>query len=83
MKKDMANGNYKYVWRCAKCSNHFANIHRSEGIIKMEKKCPKCKSVNSLTLTEKEVYMQCRLYDPRINDYNGDAEENRFMTGSE
>ena len=75
----MANGNYKYVWRCAKCSCHFANIQRSDGIIKMEKKCPKCKSVNTLTLTEKEVYMQCRLYDPHTNGYNGDSENSYIL----
>lgn len=75
----MPNGEYKYAWRCAKCGNHFANIQRQEGLVKMEKKCPKCKSVNGLTLTDKEVYLQCRLYDHQTNGYNGDQEESSYI----
>ena len=75
----MASSDYKHMWRCIKCGNHFANIQNSEGLVKMEKKCPKCKSLNSLTLTDKEVYMQCRFYDQRINGYNANLEENSYM----
>lgn len=49
-----------FMWRCAKCSNHFANITKTQGIIKQEKKCPKCKWLNIITLTEKEIFIQCK-----------------------
>jgi len=35
-----------------------------EGFLKEEKKCPKCKSLNTLTLTRKEITIHCLLYDP-------------------
>jgi len=56
----MPESNYNYIWRCAKCSNHFANIVQLSGSIKQEKKCPKCKSLNTITLSDKEVTIQCR-----------------------
>lgn len=70
----MANTNYTYMWRCAKCFCHFANIARVEGLLKEEKKCPKCKALNILTLTSKEIIINCKLFDPSINSY-GNAEE--------
>lgn len=68
-------GVYKYMWRCAKCSSHFANITKVEGAIKQEKKCPKCKALNILTLTDKDIYIQCRLFDPQTNGYHQEMEE--------
>ena len=56
----MAETECRYIWRCAKCHCHFANIIKSEGIIKQEKKCPKCKSINTLTLTPKDIYLHCK-----------------------
>ncbi len=71
----MSEHAYKYIWRCAKCGNHFVNITKAEGILKQEKKCPKCKSLNILTLADKEIYIQCTFHDPRMNGYSGEAEE--------
>ncbi|MFH1412404.1 MAG: hypothetical protein ABIG10_00005 [bacterium] len=56
----MPDNNYKYIWRCAKCSYHFANVINLGGSLKQEKKCPKCKSINTLTLTDKEILLQCK-----------------------
>ena len=72
----MSDCEIKYIWRCAKCSNHFANISQSEGFIKQEKKCPKCKSINFLTLTQKEIYINCKFFDPRTNGYTEELEDN-------
>ena len=60
----MSDNNTTYIWRCAKCSYHFANISKVEGILKEEKKCPKCKSLNIITLTPKEISIVCRLDKP-------------------
>ncbi len=66
----MAEQNYTYMWRCVKCFYHFANIAQVEGLLKEEKKCPKCKSLNTLTLTNKEIVITCKLYDSTVNpDY--------------
>ena len=68
----MANGDqYVYMWRCAKCFYHFANIHKMEGVLKEEKKCPKCKTLNILTLTNKEIVINCKLLDPPVAGYRG------------
>ena len=72
----MSGDSYKYIWRCAKCSNHFANITKMDGILKQEKKCPKCKSLNVLTLGNKEIFIHCKLYDPNTNDYRNEFESN-------
>ena len=66
----------KYIWRCARCSNHFANIVKAEGAVKQEKKCPKCKSINELTLTNKEIFIHCQFFDAEANQYNRIVEEN-------
>jgi len=66
----MADNNYKYIWRCAKCSHHFVNIREMDGLIKQEKKCPKCKSVNLLTLVNGQINIQCKCYDPNLDNYN-------------
>ena len=66
----------KYIWRCARCSNHFANIVKTQGSLKQEKKCPKCKSLNELTLTNKEIFIHCKFFDPEINGYGKTLEEN-------
>ena len=65
----MSRENYVYMWRCAKCFYHFANIAKVEGLLKEEKKCPKCKALNVLTLTSKEINLSCKLYDPSIDGY--------------
>ncbi len=64
-----------YIWRCAKCSYHFTNITEVEGMLKLEKKCPKCKSVNQITLGKKELFIHCRFFDPKTNGYYEEAEE--------
>ena len=71
----MSNQNYVYMWRCAKCFYHFANISKIEGILKEQKKCPKCKSINTLTLTSKEINIHCKLYDPTTNGYSDEIKE--------
>jgi phage FluMu protein Com len=71
----MLDANYVYAWRCAKCSNHFANITQIEGIIRQEKKCPKCKSLNFITLGNKEIHIVCKFIHSEMKDfeeeYNG------------
>ncbi len=37
--------------------------------MKLDKKCPKCKSQNQLTLTGKEIYIHCLFFDHNTNDY--------------
>ena len=66
----MSDNTTTYIWRCAKCSYHFANVSKVEGMIKEEKKCPKCKSLNILTVTAKEIILQCKFYDPGTNGYD-------------
>ena len=63
---DQAN---TYIWRCARCSYHFVNVSQVEGMVKEEKKCPKCKSLNIITITAKDINIQCKLYDPSVNGY--------------
>lgn len=65
-----------YIWRCAKCSCHFTNIYQVNGALKQEKKCPKCKSLNILTLTDKEIFINCKFFDQRSNEYYREVEEN-------
>jgi phage FluMu protein Com len=50
----------EFIWRCTRCSNHFSIITTTQGIIKQEKKCPKCKWLNILTLTDKEIFIHCK-----------------------
>ena len=76
--KYMTNNYYKYIWRCARCSYHFATITKTDGIIKQEKKCPKCKSLNTLTLSDKNIFINCKLFDSHIDNYNLDIEESRY-----
>ena len=71
----MQENSYLYIWRCAKCTNHFANINKMDGMIKQEKKCPKCKSLNQLTLTDKEIFIHCKLFDQKINSYGEEINE--------
>ena len=71
----MAGEEFKYIWRCAKCGCHFANIIKNEGSIKQEKKCPKCKALNSLTLTPKEIYLHCKTLNGDTNTYHDEYEE--------
>lgn len=72
----MSDQQNRYIWRCAKCTNHLGNILETDGFIKIEKKCNKCKSLNLLTLTNKEIYIQCKIFDPRTNGYNGEVLDN-------
>ncbi len=65
----MPENSYIFIWRCAKCTNHFASINQMNGVIKQEKKCPKCKSLNFLTLTEKEIFIHCKCFDPDNNNF--------------
>ena len=73
--KTMSENPSVYVWRCAKCTNHFASISKLDGLLKLEKKCPKCKSQNEITLTSKEIFIRCQFFDPRTNNY-GQIQEN-------
>lgn len=56
-------------WRCAKCSYHFANIFIAEGALRQEKKCPRCKSLNSLSMSTKEINIKCKACDLNLNNY--------------
>jgi phage FluMu protein Com len=67
--------NHLYIWRCVKCNNHFANIDNADGLIKQEKKCPKCKSINTLKFEKKEILISCKFYDPVRKSYHGKQEE--------
>jgi phage FluMu protein Com len=79
IRKNMSDEIFKYIWRCVRCSYHFANISKSEGMIKEEKKCPKCKSLNILTLTDKDLFIECKLSSSESNGYyNGIEESYRF-----
>ena len=71
----MEEKSYKYIWRCAKCGCHFSSIFQAQGTIKQEKKCPKCKSHNSVALNDKEIYIHCKFYDTRTNDYSQEMAE--------
>ena len=72
----MPDNSYNYIWRCAKCSCHFANITKMEGMLKQEKKCPKCKSLNTITLGNKEIFIHCKFFDPDIDGYHSESMEN-------
>ena len=72
----MTEGSFNFIWRCAKCSSHFSNITKMEGILKLEKKCPKCKSLNILTLTNREIMINCKLFSQETNAYYEDFSEN-------
>jgi len=65
----MNDNSHLFVWRCAKCTNHFASINQVKGVLKQEKKCPKCKSLNILTLSDKEIIIHCKLFDSNVNGY--------------
>lgn len=41
-----------------------------DGIVKQEKKCPKCKSINILTYANGEIFIQCKFFNPSLNTYN-------------
>ena len=72
----MSSSSYNFIWRCLKCSNHFANITKMDGTLKQEKKCPKCKSVNIITLANKEIFIHCKLHDADANGYRNEFENN-------
>ena len=74
----MGDQSYTYMWRCAKCFCHFANISKAEGMLKEEKKCPKCKALNTLTLTSREININCKLYDPNVNGYSDTIYEDSY-----
>lgn len=61
----MSNGDFKYIWRCTKCSNHLLNILYAEGFLKQEKKCPKCKSLNILTISNSEISVICKYFNTK------------------
>ena len=74
----MSNTTFVFIWRCARCTSHFANINKTEGLLQQEKKCPKCKSLNILTLNNKEIHIHCKLYDPNLNGYNSEEFEESY-----
>ena len=67
---------YGYIWRCAKCSCHFSNIIKVNGFLKQEKKCPKCKSVNILGLTNDEISIICRITQKNFESNNDEIINN-------
>ena len=79
----MPGGSYNYIWRCAKCSCHFSNVTKMDGILKQEKKCPKCKSLNELTLSNNEIFIHCRFYNHDKNNYSEEFMENYPYVRSE
>jgi len=79
----MPDNSYNYIWRCAKCSCHFANITKMDGAIKQEKKCPKCKSLNIITLGNREIFIHCKFFDTNINGYSRETEESYPYAGME
>ena len=72
----MNENSYKYLWRCAKCSNHLASMIMMEGNVRIEKKCTKCKSLNILNLANKEISIHCKFFDQKTNGYIEDVDEN-------
>lgn len=79
----MTDCNYNYIWRCAKCSNHFVNITKMEGTLKQEKKCPKCKSLNIITLGNKEIFIVCKFFNQILKNYEDEYRENYQYPDSE
>lgn len=75
----MAEQDYKYIWRCAKCTCHISSIYKAEGIIKQEKKCSKCKSMNTITLTNNEIYIHCKFHDSQNGNCDKRVEESRMF----
>jgi len=75
MLNHMNNNICGYIWRCAKCSYYFTNITEIDGTLKLEKKCPKCKSVNQITLGKKELFIHCHFFDLKTNGYYEENEE--------
>ncbi len=71
-----------YTLRCAKCSCHFSSILELNGLMKLEKKCPKCKAVNVFTISNKEIDIQCKITDDRSSDNNGFAADNEYWEGN-
>lgn len=49
----------KLIWRCANCSNHLADIIKARGVLQINKKCSKCKSINLLSILNGEVSIRC------------------------
>ena len=41
-----------------------------------KKKCSKCKSLNQLTLANKEIFIHCKFFDPNINGYGDEFADN-------
>lgn len=69
-----ANG-YQYIWRCVRCSNHLCSIIKMDGLVKMEKKCPKCKAINVVTFVNEEISIKCKLYSGNKEDFVGNVRE--------
>lgn len=69
----MAEANPQFIWRCVKCSSHFANMISLSGNLKLEKKCPKCKALNSLTINNKEINLNCLYPEPSENNFDDEA----------
>jgi phage FluMu protein Com len=75
---------YRYIWRCARCSYHFANISIAEGVIKQEKKCPKCKSLNVLKMSNQEIFIECKLLKQNANGFFSEMDDTfNYSTPSE
>jgi phage FluMu protein Com len=67
-----------YTLRCGKCSSHFSNILEFNGLIKLEKKCPKCKALNIFTLSNKEIIVQCKMADSNTPDHDNDLPSGEY-----
>lgn len=64
----MKDKQYKFIWRCSKCSNHLLNVVEAEGVIKQEKKCSKCKAINYLSFQNDNLSVGCNT-DPERDYY--------------
>lgn len=77
------DSSYDYIWRCAKCSCHFSNIIKVDGVLKQEKKCSKCKALNILSLTKEEIAIVCRIVQPGVGSYHEEIiDDNHYQEES-
>jgi len=72
-----------YTLRCAKCTSYFSTILAINGQLKMEKKCPKCKALNTFTLNSKQITIDCRISDTATDNFTGEEAPAEFSCKDE